>query len=169
MSSNRFNNNNNTTINKFNNNINNNNNNNHKIADNILDDLSSRFVINIPKEERNDLIRICFQIELAHWYYLDFICQTQHSLPKLKYKTFTAILFNHIPFLNQYISQLDDIIVKWREYKSSVPTCGAILLDKTLNHVLLVQGFGGKSWGFPKGKINENESLVNCAAREVIN
>jgi mRNA-decapping enzyme subunit 2 len=40
-------------------------------------------------------------------------------------------------------------------------------LDQTLNYVLLVQGFGGKSWGFPKGKINEKESLVNCAVREV--
>jgi mRNA-decapping enzyme subunit 2 len=60
------------------------------------------------------------------------------------------------------------VIVKWREYKLAVPTCGAILLDETLNNVLLVQGFGGKSWGFPKGKINENEAFVNCATREVI-
>nr|XP_014290115.2 uncharacterized protein LOC106689574 isoform X1 [Halyomorpha halys]XP_014290116.2 uncharacterized protein LOC106689574 isoform X1 [Halyomorpha halys]XP_014290117.2 uncharacterized protein LOC106689574 isoform X1 [Halyomorpha halys] len=38
----------------------------------ILDDLCSRFIINVPDEERRDLIRICFQIESAHWFYLDF-------------------------------------------------------------------------------------------------
>ncbi|CAG2169187.1 unnamed protein product, partial [Oppiella nova] len=31
----------------------------------------------------------------------------------------------------------------------------------------LVKGFGGNSWGFPKGKINESEPYVVCAAREV--
>ena len=43
----------------------------HSIPLEILDDLGSRFIINIPEEERKDLIRICFQIELAHWFYVD--------------------------------------------------------------------------------------------------
>ena len=43
----------------------------HSIPRAILDDLGSRFIINIPEEERKDLIRICFQIELAHWFYVD--------------------------------------------------------------------------------------------------
>ena len=35
--------------------------------------------------------------------------------------------------------------------------------------VLLVQGFWAKSsWGFPKGKVNEEEVEHNCAQREVI-
>ncbi|KAK6035612.1 hypothetical protein COOONC_26883, partial [Cooperia oncophora] len=47
------------------------------------------------------------------------------------------------------------VIDEWRWYKSTVPTYGAILLDETLNHVLLVQGFyaSKNSWGFPKGKV----------------
>lgn len=44
----------------------------HRIPLEILDDVASRFIINLPFEERNNLIRICFQIELAHWFYLDF-------------------------------------------------------------------------------------------------
>ena len=43
----------------------------HSIPLEILDDLGSRFIINVPQEERKDLIRICFQIELAHWFYDD--------------------------------------------------------------------------------------------------
>ena len=39
----------------------------------------SRFIINIPEEERTDLIRIFFQIEIAHWFYLDFYCESMAS------------------------------------------------------------------------------------------
>lgn len=43
-----------------------------------------------------------------------------------------------------------------------------ILLTPDLKHVLLVQSFFAKnSWGFPKGKINEDEDPAHCAAREV--
>lgn len=48
-----------------------------QIPRDILDDLASRFIINVPVEERSDLIRICFQIELAHWFYLDFYCSAE--------------------------------------------------------------------------------------------
>ena len=48
----------------------------------------------------------------------------------------------------------------------SVPTYGVILLNSTLDKVLLVQSYKRKKWGFPKGKVNENESGEVCAARE---
>lgn len=41
----------------------------------------SRFIINVPEEERQNLIRICFQIELAHWFYIDFYCDGQNLKP----------------------------------------------------------------------------------------
>jgi mRNA-decapping enzyme subunit 2 len=37
----------------------------HSIPLDILDDLGSRFIINVPEEERKDLIRICFQVSLS--------------------------------------------------------------------------------------------------------
>lgn len=50
----------------------------------------------------------------------------------------------------------------------SVPTYGAILMTADLKHVLLVQSYWAKSsWGFPKGKVNENEDPLHCAIREV--
>uniref|UniRef100_A0A0L8HJ63 mRNA-decapping enzyme 2 n=2 Tax=Octopus bimaculoides TaxID=37653 RepID=A0A0L8HJ63_OCTBM len=50
----------------------------------------------------------------------------------------------------------------------SVPTYGAIILDPEMKFVLLVQGYWAKSsWGFPKGKINEDETEQECAVREV--
>jgi hypothetical protein len=56
----------------------------------------SRFIINVPVEERKDLVRICFQIELAHWYYLDFYCADDKAENKLKpcgMKEFTTHMF----------------------------------------------------------------------------
>ena len=50
----------------------------------------SRFIINIPEEERQDLIRIFFQIELAHWFYLDFYCQENPELKAIGIKDFSA-------------------------------------------------------------------------------
>ena len=50
----------------------------------------SRFIINIPEEERQDLIRVFFQIELAHWFYLDFYCQEKPELRNVGIKDFSA-------------------------------------------------------------------------------
>ncbi len=49
-----------------------------------------------------------------------------------------------------------------------VPVCGAIILNPDMTKVLLVKGWSNRSsWGFPKGKINQNEPEVECAIREV--
>lgn len=45
--------------------------------------------------------------------------------------------------------------------------CGALMLNATCTKVLMVRGWGINVWSFPKGKINENEVLVDCAIREV--
>lgn len=69
----------------------------------------------------------------------------------------------------QHSNNVDDILSNWRLFKHAVPTNGAIILDASRKHVLLVQGFWAKaSWGFPKGKVNENESESACARREVL-
>lgn len=58
---------------------------------------------------------------------------------------------------------------EWKEYKQSVPTYGAIILSENMSHVLLVQSYWAKSsWGFPKGKVNEEENPTRCAIREVL-
>ncbi|XP_011872031.1 PREDICTED: m7GpppN-mRNA hydrolase isoform X1 [Vollenhovia emeryi] len=142
----------------------------HKIPADILNDLSSRFIINVPEEERKDLVRICFQIELAHWFYLDFYCTEEN--PKLRscgMKEFATHIFQHIPFLRPNLQNIDNVLEQWREYKQNVPTFGAIVLNEDMTKVLLVQSYWAKnSWGFPKGKVNEDEEPFHCAIREVL-
>ncbi|XP_026749933.2 m7GpppN-mRNA hydrolase [Galleria mellonella] len=142
----------------------------HSIPIDILDDLCSRFIINLPPEDRGNLVRICFQIELAHWFYLDYYCTDESNrLNPCGIREFAAHIFQHVPQLREHVSSLDEVLDNWREYKQTVPTYGAILLDTELTHVLLVQSYWTKaSWGFPKGKVNEDEEPWKCAAREVL-
>lgn len=43
---------------------------------------------------------------------------------------------------------------------------GVFLYDPTLQKILLVQSRGDK-WGFPKGTLEDNETIEECAIREV--
>ncbi|CAG9566326.1 unnamed protein product [Danaus chrysippus] len=142
----------------------------HSIPIDILDDLCSRFIINLPPEDKANLVRICFQIELAHWFYLDYYCTDESTrLNPCGIREFAAHIFQHVPTLREHIRNLDEVLDNWREYKQTVPTYGAILLDTDLTHVLLVQSYWAKaSWGFPKGKVNEDEEPWKCASREVL-
>ena len=140
-----------------------------EIPGSVLDDLCSRFILHIPSEERDNAIRVCFQIELAHWFYLDFYMQNTPGLPQCGIRDFAKAVFNHCPFLLPQGEDVEKILDEWKEYKMGVPTYGAIILDETLENVLLVQGYLAKSgWGFPKGKVNKEEAPHDCAAREPI-
>ena len=166
---------------------------NHSIPHDILDELAARFIIPMREEERKDLVRVCFLVEQvrwdgprlyywirgsvsktfvcqAHWFYQDFyVSKPEYKLSAGTIKEFTAHIFRHIPFLQPHQHRVEEIIDEWREYKLAVPTFGAIILNTSLDKVLLVQGFFGKgSWGFPKGKVNEDEAASVCAAREVL-
>ncbi|CAH2296215.1 m7 -mRNA hydrolase [Pelobates cultripes] len=139
-----------------------------EVPDGVLDDLCSRFILHIPSEERDNAIRVCFQIELAHWFYLDFWMQNFPGLPQCGIRDFAKAVFQHCPFLLPNGEDVQRVLDEWKEYKMGVPTYGAIILDESHENVLLVQGYLAKSgWGFPKGKVNKEEAPHDCAAREV--
>lgn len=140
-----------------------------EIPSEVLDDLCSRFILHIPSEERDNAIRVCFQIELAHWFYLDFCMQNMPGAPHCGIRDFAKAVFHHCPFLLPHGEDVQKVLEQWKEYKMGVPTYGAIILDESLENVLLVQGYLAKSgWGFPKGKVNEDEAPHDCAVREVL-
>ncbi|KRZ66637.1 m7GpppN-mRNA hydrolase [Trichinella papuae] len=138
------------------------------IPTNIINELCCRFLFNMPEEERTDPVRACFHIELAHWFYCDHFSASA-GYPTCSLKEFIRAVFSNSADLQQYTSNLDDVLAQWRQYKSGVPVYGAILVNAQLDSVLLVQGFfARRSWGFPKGKINEGETVQQCAVREVL-
>ena len=51
---------------------------------------SSRFIINIPETELRDIVRVFFQIELAHWFYLDYYCAENPDVKSCGIKEFSS-------------------------------------------------------------------------------
>lgn len=76
-----------------------------------------------------------FQIELAHWFYLDLMTHGDTRLPKFNFKQFSLTLFAHVPFLRKFIDNFDQVLEDFKAYKLSVPTYGAIILDPTMQFV----------------------------------
>ncbi|PLW24493.1 hypothetical protein PCASD_03423 [Puccinia coronata f. sp. avenae] len=140
----------------------------------VLEDLASRFILNLPIVELSQIERVCFQVEQAHWFYEDFVRPNSLlNLPSYHLKTFTALFFEKCEFLTIDGAPLagwdpKTAYEKFMRYKERVPVCGAIMFNEDASQVLLVRGFKhNSSWSFPRGKINENELPKDCAIREV--
>lgn len=134
----------------------------------VLDDLSTRFILNCPKEELQSFERMLFLIEQAHWFYEDFYREQDMKLKSLGLKEFTSLMFSQCEALQPYQHMLNTIYKRFTAYKQRVPVCGAILIDENYEWALLVKGWkSSASWGFPKGKVNKGEPDRAAAAREV--
>ncbi|KAI0363912.1 DCP2-domain-containing protein [Pilatotrama ljubarskyi] len=136
----------------------------------VFEDLSSRFILNLPEEELRSVERVCFQVEQAHWYYEDFIREQNPSkFPSYTLKQFSEVLFRACPILEHQAKDHDRTFASFMQYKTRVPVCGAIMLNDTWDKCVLVKGWKSSAgWGFPKGKINEQEPKHRCAIREVL-
>ncbi|KAJ7597028.1 pyrophosphatase DCP2 [Mycena floridula] len=135
----------------------------------ILEELESRFILNLPDEELASLERICFQIEQAHWFYEDFVREQNNKFPSYTLKNFSSIMFNSCALLKRWAHDHEQVFSTFMQYKTRVPVCGAIMLNDKWDKCVLVKGWKSSSgWGFPKGKINEDEPQMTCAVREVL-
>lgn len=128
-----------------------------------------RFIINLPQEELESVERICFQVEEAQWYYEDFVRPLDPDLPSLNLRNFCLRIFQHCPLLSEFSPyHHSTAFEEFLAYKTRVPVRGAILLNEAMDEVVLVKGWKkGANWSFPRGKINKDESDLDCAIREV--
>lgn len=153
-----------------------------------LEDVATRFIVNLPHEELTSPARLFFQLEQAWWYYEDFICDDmgEHetepqeskprsyadaaakvSLPRFKkMQPFCRKLFEASPLLSPLISQFDALWAQFSKYRRKISTYGTILLNQQCTKVVLCQDYNSKSWTFPAGKVNQNEHGIECSARE---
>lgn len=142
----------------------------------VLEDLSSRFIVNLPKEELQSIQRICFQVEQAHWFYEDFLRPLNASLPSLNLRRFSIYILQtaslSVPLIRRYVSSDDDAghatsvqdlqtlgeasygleaaFDEFLKYKTRVPVCGVILVSEDWKSVR-----GG-------GDIEGNLQLLMC-------
>jgi mRNA-decapping enzyme subunit 2 len=114
--------------------------------------------------------RICFQVEEAQWFYEDFIRPLDPALPSLSLKAFAMRIFQHCPLMSQWSEyHHTTAFAEFLAYKTRVPVRGAIMLNETMDKVVLVKGWKkNANWSFPRGKINKEEKDLDCAVREVL-
>jgi len=150
-----------------------------------LEDVHTRFILNLPAEELATSDRIFFQIEQAWWFYEDFLCDDMEPeqsfvspkkenkdsseilLPRFNnVKTFAIKLFEISPLLSPLLPKFDSMWIDFSKYRRKISTYGTILLNENCSKVVLCQVYGGKSFTFPAGKVNQNENGVDAGARE---
>lgn len=140
-----------------------------KNLDQALEDVEARFLYNLPESELNQVDRLFFQLEQAWWFYEDFMADVNSALPHFHHlKTFAEKIFSHCPLLSQSHDKFVELFNNFNSYKSQIPVCGCIMLNPEMTKAVLVCTWKGKSWGFPRGKINENEEPLQCALREAM-
>lgn len=132
-----------------------------------LTDLAVRFVLNCPPEDLSSPERIFFQLEEALWFYIDFVRADNPSLPHVHLKAFVEMMYTAVPVMAELCPSPQDALTNFNSYKNTIPVRGAIIINDSYDHILLVKGYHSRSWGFPKGKINKAEDDFVCAVREV--
>ena len=113
-------------------------------------------------------------IELAWWYYIDNMIagMTYQESRKLKYPFFQRI-FCSLYYLQGLSKNLNTL---WKQhfqgYKQQIPSYGCVILNENYDKILICvylddSNTQSKLFDFPKGKIDESESGIDCAVREV--
>ncbi len=98
----------------------------------------------------------------------DFLADKYHHLRHFKkFEEFAQEMFRRCDTLKDMQGEFEELFAAFKDYRSRIPIYGAILMNQDLTRCLMVQAFGSKSWGFPKGKVNESEDPADCAVREV--
>jgi len=140
-----------------------------------LEDVHTRFILNLPPKELATSDRIFFQLEQAWWFYDDFVCDgmdessggKRMDLPRFKHLyPFAKKMFQISPLLGPMFPQFDEMWEEFSTYRRKISTYGTIILNAPCTRILLCRDWNGKSWTLPAGKVNQNESGIEAGARE---
>lgn len=131
-----------------------------------MDDLCVRFIANLPQSESQSCERICTHVHEAFYFWGDHVRRADRSLPFLWPEEFFTEILSRCPQMCGMSAQLRaSAYTEYLTYRSQIPVRGAILLNPAMDKVLLVRE--SSSWSFPKGKINQGETDLEGAMREV--
>ena len=137
--------------------------------DDALDDVHTRFILNLPESELLTADRIFVQIEQAWWYYEDFICDPRPHLTYLprysNLRPFAKEIFEYSTVLPE-ASQFSEMWKQYLIYKKKISNYGCILLSSDYQRIVLCQIYNATTYTLPSGKINEGEDGAAAAARE---
>lgn len=130
------------------------------ISQNLLDDLTVRFILNNEEFVNLNPEEYFFILEQAHWYALDF-----YKIKQIPLSEFAEQILAH----NSICLDVMSDYLKFKAYKQTIKVFGTILFSPKLTHVLLVEQINTcNNFTFPKGKKSKNETGVQCAIRETL-
>ena len=152
--------------------------------DDALDDVHTRFILNLPPAELLLADRLFFQLEQAHWFYTDFLVDSPANndeldaetgmpnpgygmLPDFKtLKSFAKAVFEMSPILSPRLNDFPKLWEEFQKYKRNITVYGLILMTGDCEKVVLCRTWEGNSWTWPAGKMNQAESGLDAAVRE---
>ena len=109
-----------------------------------LDDVETRFLINLPESELNQSERLFFQIEQAWWFYEDFFADKYPHIPHFKdLKAFAEKIFTTCPLLDRIQHKFTELFTDFGNYRSEIPVCGCILLSPDMTKMVLCCSWKG--------------------------
>ncbi len=91
----------------------------------------------------------------------------KYNLPNLSEQDFCYGILKNCEFLEGHLQRFEETYAEFSKYRRLVPTYGAVLLNKEMDKVVTVAHYDSGNKIFPKGKINQGESEIECAIREV--
>ena len=131
-------------------------------------DLCGRFLLSLPPDQLTAIDRLFVQIEQMWWFYEDHLADKDDTLPHLSQEEFGRQVFRLCTLLQPSYKKYDELYRTFKQYLSRIPVFGSILLNQKMTKCVLVRSYHGRSWMFPRGKVNEGESHETAAAREVL-
>ncbi len=120
----------------------------------IINGYYSRFIINLPEEEKIDIMKVCDHLETAYWFYLDFLRPDDHTLPACNFEEFLTtsyyidttiymfIIIILFPAVFRHCSvripdglTTETLVTQWKNRKYKKPVRGAIILNNDYTKV----------------------------------
>ena len=82
-------------------------------------------------------------------------------------KPFGEYIFSITPVLIPLNQQYHKLYAKYQSIRRATPKAGCILLNPSMDKVVLVCSWDGSRWNFPRGKVEDGEDAFECSIREV--
>ena len=127
-----------------------------KISKNLLDWKTLKY---------QDLYELYILIEKAWYKYKDIYIK----IYSYKYLSFENFSIEINKYRNMYKTNINILkeVDEYRNERGKLPLSGAMIYNNEFTKILLVRNKGAKSWSFPKGKVEKQETKYEGAIREV--
>ena len=137
-----------------------------------LQEIAARFIINQPdfiEESEISVFDLLINFKEAYWHYSDFVKTKLPSKQKLNFTQFVSSICAILPPLAPYKNFLPKEINHFNSDIKHLPVAGVICFNADKTKVIGIRDASpSKTFGFPKGKIAEGESIAEAAIRETI-